>query len=46
LFGDKHVASQWYGLSDEEKMTIRKEAMALNTNDDKVGAVTMENVQV
>lgn len=46
LFGDEHVASHWYGLSEEEKMKIRKEAMALNTNDDKNGAITMENVEV
>jgi hypothetical protein len=45
LFGDKHVASQWYGLSEEEKMKIRKEAMSLNTGDDKNGAVMMENVE-
>jgi hypothetical protein len=46
LFGDKYIASQWYGLSEEEKKKIREEAMALNTNDDKNGAVTMVNVEV
>jgi hypothetical protein len=38
LFGDKHVASQWYGLSEEEKMKIRDEAMMMNTKDDKDGS--------
>ena len=25
LFGDEHIASQWYGLSEVEKMEIRNE---------------------
>lgn len=29
LFGDEHVASHWYGISDEEKQEIARNAMKL-----------------
>ena len=28
LFGDEHIASRWYGMSEEEKEKIAREAMA------------------
>jgi hypothetical protein len=43
LFGDKHVATQWYGLSEEERMKIRDEALR-SKNEDKGGAIRMEEV--
>lgn len=46
LFGDEHVASQWYGLSEEERMKIRKEAMVIGTGDDKGHAVRTEKIEV
>jgi len=30
LFGDEHIASQWYGLSEAEKMEIRNEAVKMS----------------
>ncbi|KAI7580809.1 hypothetical protein KC343_g20535, partial [Hortaea werneckii] len=29
LFGDEHVASHWYGISEEEKQEIARNAMKL-----------------
>lgn len=29
LFGDEHVASHWYGISDEEKEQIAQNALKL-----------------
>lgn len=46
LFGDEHVASQWYGLSEADKQKIRKEAMAIGTDDKKDHAVRTENIEV
>jgi hypothetical protein len=40
------VASQWYGLSKEEKMKIREEAMTMNSKDDKNDTIKMEEVDV
>jgi hypothetical protein len=34
LFGDEHVASQWYGLTEKEKGDIRSEA-AMVREDEK-----------
>jgi hypothetical protein len=44
LFGDTHIASQWYGLSEEEKMKIRDEAMMMKSDDNKNGAFQMEEL--
>lgn len=30
LFGDKHVAASWYGISQEEKLKIQEEAQRLS----------------
>jgi hypothetical protein len=46
LFGDEHVASRWYGLSEEDKMKIRDEAMARKSEDDKNGTIKMEELDV
>jgi hypothetical protein len=40
------VASQWYGLSKEEKMKVREEAMTMNSKDDKNDTIKMEEVDV
>lgn len=29
LFGDKHIAAEWYGISEEEKLRIQEEAQQL-----------------
>ena len=29
MFGDEHVASHWYGISEEEKQEIARNAMKL-----------------
>jgi hypothetical protein len=44
LFGDEHVASQWYGLSGEEKMKIKDEALTTGTGEDKFDTIRMEEV--
>jgi hypothetical protein len=44
LFGDEHVASQWYGLSEEEKTKIRDEVVMISTHNDKSEAIRMEEV--
>ena len=35
IFGDKHVAAHWYGISDEEKRKIALDAMNL-TEDGRI----------
>lgn len=37
------MATQWYGLSEEERMKIRDEALR-SENEDKEGAIRMEEV--
>ena len=32
IFGDKHVAAHWYGISEEEKEQIAKHAMKLTAD--------------
>ena len=32
IFGDKHIAAHWYGISDEEKASIAKNAMQLTVD--------------
>ena len=29
LFGDKHIASHWYGISEEEKAEIARNALQM-----------------
>jgi hypothetical protein len=29
LFGDEHIASHWYGISDEEKAEIARNALQM-----------------
>ena len=35
LFGDKHVAAHWYGISEEEKQRIAQDAVKL-TKDGRI----------
>lgn len=35
IFGDKHVAAHWYGISEEEKAKIAREAMRV-TEDGRI----------
>jgi hypothetical protein len=37
IFGDKHVAAHWYGISEEEKKKIAHDAMML-TEDGRIGS--------
>jgi hypothetical protein len=39
IFGDKHVAAHWYGISDEEKRKIAEDAMKL-TADGRIASDT------
>ena len=32
IFGDKHIAAHWYGISEEEKQKIAQDAMKLTVD--------------
>lgn len=32
IFGDKHIAAHWYGISEEEKEKIAQDAMKLTVD--------------
>jgi hypothetical protein len=46
LFGDEHVASQWYGLTEEEKGNIRCEAVMVRDDEKKDRTVKTEMVKL
>jgi hypothetical protein len=52
LFGDTHIASRWYGMSEEEKARVAREAVTehpesgedIETGREKSGVVAQERV--
>jgi hypothetical protein len=45
LFGDTHIASHWYGLSEAEKEKLHEEALTL-TETGGIGALPPKKVDV
>lgn len=41
LFGDKHIAAHWYGLSEKEREQIARDALAV-TEDGRIQETTEE----